>query len=474
MQNLRLGPDLSLPLSEVIGQCVAILGIRGSGKSNTAGVIFEELLAARYPLSIVDIDGEYFGLKEKYEVLVVGAGENVDIELDVDAAGGVAELSLREGVPVILDVSDMLAEEREQFVLEYLTRIWSLAGKLRKPYMIGIEECHEFIPQGVRTDLKEVVSRIALRGRKRGLGAVIVSQRSAKVEKDVLTQAGMLFLHRVVHEVDMRVYGELLPWPKSEVKEQVTSLGVGECIFLSGQDIRKVRIRPRETFHGGFTPSFKPVETPKLRQVRGEILAAIQKFREGKETAPTSELALKSRLEKLEAELALKEARIRELERRLKDRGNGHHGLPPGVQANATAPLETGDEDELPPEVLRKVTRLLRRLRRLPVHERRLLAFLVSREPRAYTTAELAAWIDCAEATLLTEPPTELIDMGLISCERLARGITYRSQLKAYVSHAFSGFLPDLGPEGQHLLIAYLRRRLSQLSTAERNFSHIP
>jgi len=91
--------------------------------------------------------------------------------------------------------------------------------------MIGIEECHEFIPQGVRTDLKEVVSRIALRGRKRGLGAVIVSQRSAKVEKDVLTQAGMLFLHRVVHEVDMRVYGELLPWPRSEVKETDSASG---------------------------------------------------------------------------------------------------------------------------------------------------------------------------------------------------------------------------------------------------------
>jgi len=480
MQNLRLGPDLSLPLSEVIGQCVAILGIRGSGKSNTAGVIFEELLSAHYPLSIVDIDGEYFGLKEKYEVLVVGAGENVDIELDVDAAPGVAELSLREGVPVILDVSDMLAEERELFVLEYLTRIWSLAGKLRKPYMIGIEECHEFIPQGVRTDLKEVIARIALRGRKRGLGAVIVSQRSAKVEKDVLTQAGMLFLHRVVHEVDMRVYGELLPWPKSEVKEQVTSLGVGECIFLSGQNIRKVKIRPRTTFHGGFTPSFKPVETPKLRQVRGEILAAIQKFREEKRSEPGTDAALRVRLEKLEAELALKEARIRELERRLAQVREG------GVKVEVVArpsPADLGQETmaegegeadvDLPPEVLLKVDRLLRRLRRRPVHEQRLVAFLVSREPRAYTTAELAAWIDCAEATLLAEPPTELVDMGLLACERLARGVTYRTYLRAFVSTAFSGFLGDLGPQGTHTLVAYLRRRLSELSSAERNFTYI-
>ncbi len=471
MRTLNLGPDLSLPLTEVIGQCVAILGIRGSGKSNTAGVIFEELLSARYPLSIVDIDGEYFGLKEKYEVLVVGAGENVDIELDVDAAPGVAELSLREGVPVILDVSDMLAEERELFVLEYLTRIWSLAGKLRKPYMIGIEECHEFIPQGVRTDLKEVIARIALRGRKRGLGAVIVSQRSAKVEKDVLTQAGMLFLHRVVHEVDMRVYSELLPWPKAEVKEQVTSLGVGECIYLSGQSIRKVRIRPRETFHGGFTPSFKPVETPKLRQVRGEILAAIHKFKEEK-AASWEEGELQQRLEKLEAELALKEARIRDLERRLRER------QPPLPPTNSPAPDPLPEDPlplsfDLPPEVIRKVDRLLKRLGRLPVHERRLVAFLAAREPRSYTTAELAAWADCAEATLLSEPPTELVEMGLLSCERLARGITYRAQLKSFVSRAFSGFLPELGPEGCHQLVGYLRGRLCQLPALERDFSRI-
>jgi len=464
MRTLNLGPDLSLPLAEVIGQCVAILGIRGSGKSNTAGVIFEELLSARYPLSIVDIDGEYFGLKEKYEVLVVGAGENVDIELDVDAAPGVAELSLREGVPVILDVSDMLAEERELFVLEYLTRIWSLAGKLRKPYMIGIEECHEFIPQGVRTDLKEVIARIALRGRKRGLGAVIVSQRSAKVEKDVLTQAGMLFLHRVVHEVDMRVYSELLPWPKAEVKEQVAGLGVGECIFLSGQSIRKVRIRPRKTFHGGFTPSFKPVETPKLRQVRGEILAAIQKFREEEQdqgAGPSLE-----RLERLEAELALKEARIHELERRLREAA-----LPPPEEEPVRD--EVAYSDDLPLEVVRKVDRLLRRLRHLPPHEQRLVAFLATREPRSYTTRELAAWVDCPEATLLSEPPTHLVEMGLLSRERLARGTTYRAQLKAYVNSAFSGFLPDLGPQGVHRLVTYLRARLAQLPAAERNLSHV-
>jgi DNA helicase HerA-like ATPase len=197
---LNISVDLTLDLEDLIGQCVAILGIRGSGKSNTAGVLFEELLKYNYPLSVVDIDGEYFGLKERFEVLVVGQGEGVEIEVDVDCAKEIAEISMEKNVPIVLDLSGFLSEDRNDFLKEYLSALWSLAGKLRRPYIVGIEEAHEFIPQGVKTELKELIARVALRGRKRGLGAVIISQRSAKVDKDVLSQAGMLFLHRVVHE----------------------------------------------------------------------------------------------------------------------------------------------------------------------------------------------------------------------------------------------------------------------------------
>jgi len=476
MGKLKLGPNIELPLREAIGQCVAILGIRGSGKSNTAGVIFEELLAARYPLSIIDTDGEYFGLKEKYEVLVVGEGENVDIELNPESAAGVAEVSLREGLPVVVDVSGMLSEDRDQFVLEYLSRLWELAGKLRRPYMIGIEECHEFIPQSVRTELKETVARIALRGRKRGLGTVVISQRSAKVDKDVLTQAGMLFLHRVVHEADMRVYGELLPWRKAEVKEQVAGLGVGECIFMADQMVRKAKVRLRNTFHGGFTPAFEPVETPKLRQVRGEILAAIQ--RAGARGEPDGWDEDSGWKKSAPARCAVQEAPV---------------GTRPGAVAaacsnlqNATADASAGeassatdeepwrwvqqqrdehDEDGLPDEVLRQVDRLVRRLSRRPVHERRMLSFLASREPRAYTTAELAAWTDCAEAVLLAEPPTELVELGLVDRERLARGYTYRIRLRPYVNEVFSPFESELGPEGLHRLVGCLREAFVSLGT---------
>lgn len=462
MSALNLGPELSVPLEDVVGQCVAILGIRGSGKSNTAGVIFEELLDARYPMSLVDIDGEYFGLKEKYEVLVAGGGDHADVELNRMTVGELANLSLHEGVPVILDVSDMLGGEREAIVFDYLTRVWSLAGRLRTPYMIGIEECHEFIPQGVRTRLKEVIARIALRGRKRGLGAVVISQRSAKVEKDVLTQAGMLFLHRVVHEADTRVYGELLPWRKLEAKEAVSQLGVGECIFLAGAVARKVKIRMRDTFHGGYTPSFRPVESPKLRQVRGRILEALARAREGR-PVPEEPMPV------------------------VTPTSGGHEAIEPSPFLGASRPVEEPswalaklEEDlsetraDLPQPILVRVDRLMRRLQRLPPVQQRVVGFLVEREPNAYTTHELAAWVDCPEALLRTEPPVAALDLGLVSCERLARGTTYRGMVRQYVDEAFSGFASALGPDGTRRLVAYLRRRISDLAPAERDLAYTP
>ncbi|MFH1609305.1 MAG: ATP-binding protein [Candidatus Bipolaricaulota bacterium] len=463
MSVLSLGPELTLPLEDVVGQCVAILGIRGSGKSNTAGVIFEELLQAHYPMSLVDIDGEYFGLKEKYEVLVVGGGDHADVELNMAAAGEVADLSLHEGVPVILDVSDMLSEERERFVFDYLTRVWSLAGRLRTPYMIGIEECHEFIPQGVRTPLKDVIARIALRGRKRGLGAVVISQRSAKVEKDVLTQAGMLFLHRVVHEADMRVYGELLPWRKLEAKETVSQLGVGECIFMSGSAARKVKIRVRHTFHGGYTPSFRPVESPKLRQVRGRILEALARARD---VAPS--------LVETDPSPSCGAPAFASAASTAQPAWEEHRNAAPCSPVALVEEDVLDGEPDLPEPVLLRVDRLLRRLRRLPPVQQRLVGFLVGQEPSAYTTDELAAWVDCPEALLRVEPPVAALDMGLVACERLARGVTYRGMVRQYVDEAFSGFASGLGSEGTRRLIAYLRRRIAGLSPAERDLAHIP
>jgi len=505
---LNISSDLSLDLEEVIGQCIAILGIRGSGKSNTAGVIFEELLRHNYPMSIVDIEGEYFGLKEKYEVLVVGTGDGVEIEIDPGCAEEIAQVSMEQNIPVVLDLSGFLSDERTELLKAYLTSLWNLAGRLRRPYIIGIEEAHEFIPQGVKTELKEMIARIALRGRKRGLGAIIVSQRSAKVDKDVLSQAGILFLHRVVHEVDMRVYGELLPWRKSEVKEIIGSLETGDCIYINGDNILPIYVRERETFHAGFTPSLESVAPPELKRVSASIIEAIERVKgEKKKRSRTDDL--KRRIEKLERQIAEKDRTIAKLEEVARTLGYIKVEVPLSVQSEsedggglierprasrgevapallADEPVRTGrmgdlavetptavidiadggplQMDELPPAVLRHVDRIVTRIEKEGILHRRLLSFLVERAPTSYTVEQIAAWTNCAKELIEDEPPRRFLEAGLISRERRTDGLHYRSSLKGFVLREFGVYQPDIGSDGLHAVTQLLRERLAAVA----------
>lgn len=484
---LQISKDLQLDLEDIIGQCIAILGIRGSGKSNTAGVIFEELLRNSYPLSIIDIDGEYFGLKEKYEILVVGTGEGVEIEVDPGCAREVAEISMEKNVPVVVDLSGFLSEERTQFLKEYLTALWTLAGKLRRPYIIGIEEAHEFIPQAIRGPVKELVTRVALRGRKRGLGAIIISQRSAKVEKDVLSQAGMLFLHRVVHEADMRVYSEILPWRKTEVKEIITGLETGDCVFVNGDSVLPIYVRERETFHAGFTPSLDVVVTPELRQVSQSILEVLERAKKDGRGRKSEVDALREQIEELQSLIGERDERIQELEEVARTLGYirvevqpiedaevaplqastryleapplqaGVSGIvAPGAAEEGEQPsmalrpadgvidVETEDESVLPPAVQRHIERIVQRISRTSLVHRRMLAFALSHAPNTYSVEQIAAWIDCAAGVMLDEPPRQFLDMGLIVQERRAGSLHYRSDLNGFVSREFRVYEPDL------------------------------
>jgi hypothetical protein len=468
-------------------------------------------------LSIIDIDGEYFGLKEKYEILVVGRGEGVEIEVDADCAEEIAQISMEKNVPVVVDLSGFLSDERTAFLEEYLTALWNLAGKLRHPYIIGIEEAHEFIPQGIRTDLKEIIARVALRGRKRGLGAIVISQRSAKVDKDVLSQAGMLFLHRVVHEVDMRVYSELLPWRKSETKEIITALSTGECVYVNGDTVLPIYVRERETFHAGFTPSLEVVVTPQLKQVSQAIIEAIEHAKQGSKKASRVD-QLEEQLAHLESEAMKKDETIARLESIARTLGyikvevpqqsypdvqniskaivhsvehSGEHGYTRAsslstnsavatqyessshhpesvieIDASCADPADSGDSDcptSIPNAVVSQIDRIVARVARKSILHRKILSFVVGHSPISYSVDQIAAWTNCAQGVIENDPPREFLEMGLLVRERRSGKMHYRSNLNDYVARKFEVFQPDIAPSDLHYIGQALRTRLVSL-----------
>lgn len=167
---------IGLTVNDLIGKSIFIGGIKGSGKSNTAAVIMEEFLFHSVPICVIDIEGEYFSLKDiDRNLMVVGGSLNcvVDIRIDFDNAPDVAKALYKAGRPSVFDVSGYDSYNQERLISKFLHSIWLTSTLERLPLVIFLEECHTFIPQGKKTECKPALSDIALRGRKRGLSSLL-------------------------------------------------------------------------------------------------------------------------------------------------------------------------------------------------------------------------------------------------------------------------------------------------------------
>jgi len=277
----------SMPTLEVLTGRGFVTGKSGSGKSNTVSVVAEELLAAGVPLLIVDTDGEYYGLKETYELLHVGGDDRCDLQVTPDHAERVASVALDRQVPVILDVSGFDdPDEGRTLVGSVVEELFVREKTARTPFLVIVEEAHEFVPeQGAPDDVGETLIRVAKRGRKRGLGVCALSQRPASVSKDYITQCDWLVWHRLTWENDTKVVARILG---SEAAEDVEDLDDGEAIVMTDWDgrVQRVRFRRKHTFDAGATPDLDSVDRPDLKSVDGDLLAELETaVRAGQEPA---------------------------------------------------------------------------------------------------------------------------------------------------------------------------------------------
>lgn len=299
-----------LPIVEVLTGRGVILGKSGSGKSNSASVVIEELLEKGFPTLIVDVDGEYFGLKEEYEILHLGADEECDLQVGAEHAKKIAELTLEQNIPVILDVSGYLHEEESRELIKEVGRhLFAKEKKLKKPFLMLVEEVHEFIPESGLDDAGRMLVKIAKRGRKHGLGLCGVSQRPADVKKDFITQCDWLVWHRLTWDNDTSVVRRVLG---SEYADKVQDLNDGEAFVMTdwNDEIRRVQFRRKHTFDAGATPGLEEIERPDLKSVSENIISELEDISEHRK-------AESNEVQRLESELEDREERIDQLEEKL-------------------------------------------------------------------------------------------------------------------------------------------------------------
>lgn len=320
LRGLMVGPGIEFPM-EAVTEAFAYLGVRGSGKSNLARVVAEEMYDARVPFVAVDPVGSWYGLRSNREGTGPGlpvpifGGEFGDWPVDKSGGAEVADMVVGENLSCVVDTSRFEDEDdRRGFLLAFARRLYH---RNRRPRHLFLEEADDYLPQTGRGDLIDELIRafvtIVRRGRQRGLGVTMITQRSAAISKDVLSQAGTLVAFRSTSPHDR---DSIEKWLKSNtdaearLADHLPTLENGEAILWSPNFLRltrRVRFRLCRTFDSGKTATLESSDRPPATLADVDVAAL------GRRLAATVERA------KAEDPALLRE-RIRELEAKVKAR----------------------------------------------------------------------------------------------------------------------------------------------------------
>lgn len=262
---MNISPTLQIDPSYVT-QTSAILAVRGAGKTNLARVIAEEMCKAGQQFVAVDPVGSWYGLRSSRDgqsrglPIPIFGGDHGDVPIEPDSGNMVASLITERRLSCVVDVSDFNEADRIKFLCDFGNRLYRTN---RNPLHLFLEECDDYLPQRPFKDqarLLRVFETIVRRGRSRGLGITMITQRSASVNKSVLTQIENLFVLRTTSPQDRKAIAAWVEYhgESDALLESLQGLDSGEAWLWSPSWMKTtVRFKARrcDTFDSGATPT---------------------------------------------------------------------------------------------------------------------------------------------------------------------------------------------------------------------------
>lgn len=338
--NISVGSrGIQLPL-EAVTSTFGLLAVRGAGKSNAARALAEEMFAAGLPFVAIDPVGAWYGLRAGKDGKASGGlpififgGDHGDVPLTRGSGELVADIVVNDRLACIIDLSGFDSEaDKKAFLLAFARRLYQ---KNRDPLHLFLEEADDYIHQNPMKDelqLKRAWENIVRRGRGRGIGMTLITQRSAVVNKDVLTQVETLFVMRTTGPQDIKA---IEGWTKyhdfgHDLLSELSGLEDGEAYVWSPHFLKvnkRFKFRMSHTFDSGATPkNLKGTAARKLatlrdvdvKKLKGRIEATVeQKKGEDPKLLRSEVIRLKAEIHIQEMELTARRSEINQLEAKL-------------------------------------------------------------------------------------------------------------------------------------------------------------
>jgi DNA helicase HerA-like ATPase len=146
------------------------------------------------------------------------------------------------------------------------------------PGMVVVEECHNYCPErgSGNAASSSIIRTIAAEGRKFGLGLMVISQRPARVDKNVLSQCNTQIIMKVTNPNDLKALSKGLEGMTTELEEEIKRLPAGTAMLVSNEIERPVlvSVRPRKSRHGGVSTQIvsrdteAPAAKPRARDAK--------------------------------------------------------------------------------------------------------------------------------------------------------------------------------------------------------------
>ena len=275
---LSTNEEFCLDIHNIITGRTFIACITRFGKSWFARKIVEECFG-HAGIIILDPEGEYSSLREKFPFLIIGK----DIPLQLETAEFMAEKILESKISVIVDTSMVEDDETaKEYVNLFLRKFFFLETILKQPYLVVVEEAEDFGGEkgiGTETCLRIMIN-IVKKGGKRGIGALFIAHRPAWVSKGILSQCSSKAIGRI-ESTDFDALEKYARVPK-QVIERLSSLGKGEFCFVGDwvDNMSFVKVGQVQTTHLGATPSIIPPSPKELQSVISSLQKSLPQILE--------------------------------------------------------------------------------------------------------------------------------------------------------------------------------------------------
>lgn len=271
--------DVALDVERLVASRMLVQANSGGGKSWAIRRLLEQTHGAVQQL-VIDVDGEYSTLRERFEYVlgarVIGEKTGADVVLDPKTAKVLAHRLLELNASAILDIQDLKPHDRIRFVRVFLEALVESPRELWHPCLVVIDEAHVFCPQRGEAESAAAVIDLMTRGRKRGFAGVLATQRLSKLHKDAAAEANVKLIGRSSLDVDMTRAAEELGFTERDRKSSLRMLKPGEFYAFGpglSDVVIDVKIGPVQTTHvrAGARAQAAPPAPAKVKAILAQL-----------------------------------------------------------------------------------------------------------------------------------------------------------------------------------------------------------